>query len=417
MPDKCDTYRQYIDYIKSQLFSDIQETYGIEKQQHLSINDYLNRTNDSFIFIFDEWDSIFYKEFMTNKDKIEYLEFLNGLLKDQPYVDLAYMTGVLPIAKYSSGSALNTFKEYNFMNDHIYDIYFGFSEDEVHTLCDKYKTIAYDDLKYWYDGYKLHNGQSLFNPRSVSNALTDGVCLNYWTETGPMNEIANCIGKNTDQVRDVIVKMVSGIPVEETLQGFSASDLDKLDSESKDLILSAMVVYGFLSYHNTHLQIPNHELMLKFEDVLKKKNMGKVAEIVNSSEHMLTATINKDAEAVAQYLREVHAREVPLLQYNDENSLSCVITLCYLKARDYYRITREEHSGEGYVDFLFHPVVGGYPAMVLELKYGHSAEEAIKQIKSKNYMDSIRKEKEALLVGINYDKETKEHTCIIEEYK
>lgn len=152
--------------------------------------------------------------------------------------------------------------------------------------------------------------------------------------------------------------------------------------------------------------------------------MGKVAEIVNSSEHMLTATIRKDAEAVAQYLREVHAREVPLLQYNDDtpwwavpNSLSCVITLCYLKARDYYGITREEHSGEGYVDFLFHPVVGGYPAIVLELKYGHSAEEAIQQIKSKNYMDNLRNEKEILLVGINYDKDTKEHTCIIEEYK
>lgn len=357
---------------------------------------------------------------MTEDDKQSYLDFLTGLLKGQPYVELAYMTGVLPIAKYSSGSALNrhcpplgVFEEYNFMNDSIYEDYFGFDEEEVKDLCKTYPMPTYEELKYWYDGYKKKDGSSIFNPRSVNNALRREECLNFWTETGPMNEIAKCIENNVNAVRDDIVNMVSNIPVEVKLKGYSASDL-KLTN--RDEILSAMVVYGFLSYRNNKLQIPNHELMLKFEEVLSEGNLGEVAKIVTNSEEMLNATIRKDTEAVEEYFRKMHARELPLLKYNDENAISCVITLCYLKARDYYRITREQHSGEGFVDFLFYPQMEGYPAIVLELKKDHSAEEAIQQIKRTSYIDEVRECNRILLVGINYNSKTKEHTCIIEEY-
>lgn len=288
------------------------------------------------------------------------------------------------------------------------------NEEEVKELCKTYPKPTYEELKFWYDGYKKKDGSSIFNPRSVNNALRRKECLNFWTETGPMNEIAKCIEKNVDAVRDDIVNMVSNILVDVKLKGYSASDL-KLTN--RDEILSAMVVYGFLSYRNNKLQIPNHELMLKFEDVLSEKNLGEVAKIVNNSEQMLTATIHKDSEAVEEYFRKMHARELPLLKYNDENAISCVITLCYLKARDYYEVKREQHSGEGYVDFLFHPQIDGYPAIVLELKKDKSAEEAIKQIKRTNYMDEVRECHKILLVGINYDSKTKEHTCIIEEYK
>lgn len=421
MPDFCDSFTIYLKSIHKKLMNDMVEYYNIDSKLYDSISDALNACNDTFMFILDEWDSIFYKDFMTEKDKKEYLEFLNGLLKDQPYVDLAYMTGVLPIAKYSSGSALNrhcpplgVFEEFSFMKDDIYEEYFGFHEDEVKELCKYYPKVTYGELKYWYDGYVLEDGRSLFNPRSVTSALKRGKCRNYWTETGPMNEVADCIENNVKAVREDIVNLVSEIPVKVDLEGYGASDLNL---DTRDAILSAMVVYGFLSYHKGKLQIPNHELMMKFETVLERESMGEVAEIVKNSEKMLNATIKQDTESVAHYLREIHAREVPLLKYNDENSLSCVITLCYLKARDYYRVTREEHSGEGYVDFLFYPIVNGYPAIVLELKYGHSAEDAIKQIKRKNYIDQVRIYKDILLVGINYDKENKKHTCIIENQK
>ena len=213
---------------------------------------------------------------MKKEEKIHFLKWLKGLLKDKPYVELAYMTGVLPIAKYSSGSELNMFDEYNFMNDNVFDRYFGFSEKEVRELCGEKGTVPFEELKEWYDGYYLSNGQSLFNPRSVNKALLRGVCLNYWTETGPMNEIADCIENNVDEVREDIVKMVAGIPVEVELSGYSAAEL-QLDS--RDEILSAMVVYGFLAYHDGKLSIPNLELMEKYQKVLSRNSMGEVCAI------------------------------------------------------------------------------------------------------------------------------------------
>lgn len=410
-PDGCKSYEEYIGHITSQFRQDFTEAYpGIGEQDCESVYRMLLASGDSFIFILDEWDSVFYESFMREQDKNRHLKFLKGLLKDQPYVDLAYMTGVLPIAKYSSSSELNMFDEYNFMNDSRYDIYFGFSEEEVRGLCEKCGTVSYEEMKQWYDGYHLSDGSSLFNPRSVNRALARGVCLNYWTETGPMNEIANCIEHNVDEVREDIVKMVAGIPVEVELDGYSASEL-QLDT--RDEILSAMVVYGFLSYYDGCLSIPNHELMEKFRRVLSRDSMGEVKEIVDRSQEMLKATLDCDEKKVAEILEEVHDREIPFLKYGDENALSCVITLCYLYARKDYWVEREEKSGKGYCDYFFHPKKKK-PAIIVELKVGKSCEEALLQMKEKDYLQKARRYGEALLVGINYD-EKKHHTCKIEQ--
>ena len=418
MPQNCDSYEQYITSIYEKMKSDLIAFYNIKiSKTDDSLSTLFYASGDKFIFIMDEWDSIFYKDFMQEKDKKAYLEFLKGLLKDQPYVELAYMTGVLPIAKYSGGSELNMFKEYNFMNDRNYEDYFGFDEEEIIELTKKYTKPSFETLKKWYDGYYKSNGSSLFNPRSVSSALTDGICLNYWTETGPMDEIAEYIEHNVDAVREEIVKMVAGIPVEVELEGYAAS---QLQLDSRDEILSAMVVFGFLSYHDGFLRIPNYELMEKFQRVLNRKSMGGIADIVNNSKNVLDATIAMDGEKVAQYIEEAHDREIPFLQYNDENSLSCVITLCYLYARNYYDVTREDKSGKGFVDYLFTPKKKGYPAIILELKYNKTAQEAINQIKRKKYVDRVSNFDEILFVGINYSTdadEHKHHNCIIEKYK
>ena len=272
MPQNCSSYKQYIDSIYKRMKKDLVDYFHIEvNETDDSLSDIFLASKEKFIFIMDEWDSIFYKKFMTDDDKNEYLEFLKGLFKTQTYVELAYMTGVLPIAKYSAGSELNMFREYNFMNDTIYEDYFGFDEKEVKELTQQYSKPSYEVLKKWYDGYYKSDGTSLFNPRSVSFALMDGVCNNYWTETGPMNEIAEYIEHNVDEVREDIVKMVAGIPVEVELEGYAAS---QLQLDSRDEILSAMVVFGFLSYHDGFVRIPNHELMEKFQRVLNRKSMG-----------------------------------------------------------------------------------------------------------------------------------------------
>ncbi len=405
MSRNCNSYHQYIDLITANIISDMESYYDIHLSPQYPLSAYFNQSNDSFIFILDEWDSIFYKNFMNDENKINYLEFLKDLVKDQPYVVLTYMTGVLPIAKYSSGSALNNFTEYNFINDRTFTDFFGFTEEEVRCLCDKYPNMTYEELEYWYDGYYDNNDKKLFNPRSVSNAFRNGYYDNYWTETGPMNEIADCIKNNVDAVKKDIIQLVSGIPVKIKLEGYSATDKEL---KTRNNILSAMVIFGFLTYHNGCLYIPNHELMLKYEQVLAQKNMGGVSDIVERSELILDATLNQDEDMLAQLIEEAHDKEIDLFHYNDENSIACLLTLCYIKARDDYDIKREDKTGKGRCDMIFRPMNDG-PAIIIELKVNDTPESAIQQIIDKNYMQEIENYTDILLVGISYNKKDKIH--------
>ncbi len=410
LPADCESYQEYIVFIRNHLYADMKSVYDIEDLGNNPFSYLLNQTGDSFIFILDEWDSIFYKDFMTKKDRTKYLEFLKDLLKDQPYVELAYMTGVLPITKYSSGSELNMFREYSFIDDPKFSQYFGFTETEVRELCKKFSSVSFEEIKDWYDGYYTYDGKSLFNPRSVSSALDEGVCRNYWTETGPMNEIADCIQYNADAVRDDIIRMVEGGIIRIKLR--VCNPLEQLNTREE--ILSAMAVFGFLTYWDGLLKIPNRELMEKFGDVLTGESFGEVKKIVDRSREMLEATLNKDTKKVAEILEFVHDLEIPILQYHDENSLACVVTLCYLYARDFYKIEREKKSGKGYCDFIFYPLKKGDPGIILELKYNSSCSQALKQIKEKNYIQELKDCREVLLVGINYSGKKKCHQCKIE---
>ncbi|MCD7894117.1 MAG: ATP-binding protein [Erysipelotrichaceae bacterium] len=347
------------------------------------------------------------------------MEFLKDLLKDKSYVSLAYMTGILPIIKYSSGSALNNFTEYNFINDNIYTDFFGFSENEVKDLCKKYTDIEFSDLEYWYDGYYTDNGTKLFNPRSVVNAIHDHKCKSYWTSTGPMSEIADCIEDNVDDVRDDIVQLVSSIPVEVELLEYLEKD-SNLDA--RDEILSSMVIFGFLTYKDDYLYIPNHELMLKFEKILSRKDMGGYNDIVKQSKHILNATLDKNEELLAQMIEEAHDKEIDLFTYNDENSLTCLLSICYIYARKYYEIEREKASGKGRCDMTFIPQRSNMPAIVIELKVNDTPESAINQIINKNYMQKVANYNEILLIGMSYNSnsqhsEYKKHKCKIIQYK
>lgn len=411
LPDVCGGYQDYIMSIIRRLREDLAEYFPIlTRKNYESVSDMLRASGEQFIFIIDEWDYIFSQKFLDQDDRSHFLQFLKGLFKDQPYVELVYMTGVLPIAKYSSGSELNMFDEYNFMNDNLFDRYFGFREEEVRALCREHTAVSFEDMKRWYDGYYTFDGKSLFNPRSVCKALLRGVCLNYWTETGPMDEIAECVEHNVGEVREDIVKMVAGEAVSVRLRGYSAVERQL---NNRDEILSAMVVYGFLSYYDGYLRIPNYELMEKYEDVLSRDSMGEVKEIVDASKEMLRATLAGEAGKVAAMLELAHDREIPFLKYNDENSLSCVITLCYLYARNEYWVERELAAGKGRCDYIFVPKKPGKAAIILELKRGQTAEEAISQIKRLRYTDRVKNCGEIILVGINYDGK-KRHTCVIE---
>ncbi len=416
LPNRSESYDEYISLIQKTLIDDIKSKYpNLEFKSYFTLSDMLFITNDKFIFIFDEWDYIFTNNlFVENQNN--FLEFLRNLLKDQPYVALAYMTGVLPIKKYSSGSALNMFDEHTFLKDRRFGEYFGFTEEEVIELCNRSGKMNFKELESWYNGYFTATGIKVYNPRSVVKALQNNYCESYWTNTGAMDEVLEYLKYNVLEIRDEVIEMVSGQEIDVTIKDeFRAG---QGQPKTKKEIYSAMIVLGFLSYYDGYLKIPNKELMQEFEKALADESFGYVSEIIDNSKRMLKATVNIDTKTVESILHDIHNSEIPILQYNDENSLSCVLTLAYLSARDTYRVEREEKTGKGYADFTFHPRRKNDVPFIVELKKDELTEVAINQIREKEYVEKFIREnegKKVLAVAICYDSKNKEHKCKIEE--
>ena len=414
--DNMKTYEEYINNIVNEIKKEVISKFNIEDvNENDSLKRVFQKSNQKFILLLDEWDYIFSNN-LFEENQNNFLEFLRNLLKDQPYVLFCYMTGVLPIKKYSSGSALNMFDEHTFLKDRQFGEFFGFTEKEVINLVDKNSEIKFENLESWYNGYLTAKGIKIYNPRSVVKALQNDYCESYWTNTGAMDEVSQYLKYNVLEIRDDVIKMVSGQEIDITIdEEFRAG---QGTPKTKEEIYSAMIVLGFLSYNDGYLKIPNKELMIEFEKALRDKSFGYVSEIIENSRIMLKATVNKDTKTVEKILHDIHNSEIPILQYNDENSLSCVITLAYLSARDTYRVEREEKTGKGYADFTFHPRRKNDTAFIVELKKDEVPEVAINQIREKEYIQKFKAEnegKEVLAVAICYDSKKKEHYCKIEE--
>lgn len=430
---KCVSYEQYMKRIQERLIHDLKKEYpDVELYNGTDVVDILMDINAEipaarFIFVLDEWDFIFHQKFVTETEKMEYLQFLRSLLKDRPYVLMAYMTGILPIAKYSSGSELNMFVEFTMAKSPAFSDYFGFTDSEVSELHKRYKRICeepkitMEGLRTWYNGYHTAGGERVYNPRSTVLALEYNNLENYWTSAGPYDEIYYYIENNVDDVRDDLALMVSGVPVPAKIQEYAATSMNL---QAKDEIFSAMVVYGFLSYENEKVNIPNRELLEKFTDMLQKEpSLGYVYRLAKESSRMLKATLESDTKTMTEILELAHDTEIPLLSYNNETELTAVVNLVYLSARDSYRIEREDKAGKGYVDFIFYPETDrNADCIILELKVGLTPEEAIKQIKDRKYAlrfkgkigEQPKYSGRILAVGISYNKETKKHTCKVE---
>lgn len=432
LPKKCTSYEQYIERIEKRLIEDLSRAYP-----ECSINDNeavwdgllsIHASNSvRFIFVLDEWDYIFHCDFVNDTDKKAFISFLRNLLKDKPYVSLAYMTGILPIAKYSSGSELNMFMEFTMANSPAFGNYFGFTESEVDDLYSRYQencsspAISREGLRLWYNGYHTASGERVYNPRSVVQALRFNALANYWTSSGPYDEVFYYIEKNVDDVRDDLALMAAGEAIPAKIQEYAAVSMNL---RTRDEIFSAMVVYGFLNSENGRVSIPNKELMDKFADMLRKESsLGYVYRLARESDRILAATLASDTKTMAEILGYAHNTETPLLSYNSEAELSAIVNLVYLSARDTYNIQREDKAGIGYVDFIFYPISDkNADCIILELKVNQTPEEAIRQIKEKNYAlrfqgklgEFAQYTGRILAVGIAYDKQAKQHSCMVE---
>ena len=435
MPLNCNSYDNYINRFVKGLHLDLRKAYpDAEIDKDDDIWDALNKIyvycgGEKFIFILDEWDYIYHQRFATDADKDNFTKFLSNLLKDKAYVELAYMTGILPISKYSSGSELNMFCEYTMVTEEKFSEYFGFTDKEVDDLYKRYqkkhiagKKITREGLRAWYDGYQTKSGERVYNPRSVVLALQNNNLGNYWTSSGPYDELFYYIGANVDSVKEDVGLLLSDIAVPARVREYAATSMEL---KTRDEIFSAMVVYGFLNYENGCVAIPNKELKDKFAEMAEKESsLGTVYNLVRESGRMLAATKAGDTKTMTELLNFVHNTESPLLLYNNEAELASIIKLVYLQARDYYHIEREDKAGIGYVDFIFYPVQKNDDAIIIELKVNNTAEEAIQQIRDRRY--ALRFEGKIggkpvytgriLAVGIAYRKNDpkKKHECKVE---
>lgn len=442
LPQDCGGYPDYIGHIAGGLIEDLRRFAPLadipedETDVVAALERAFSAEGKRFCFVIDEWDSMFFNPLFSEKDQRAFLMFLKQLLKSRAYVEFAYMTGILPIAKHSTGSELNMFAEYSAIDDPRYERFFGFTEDEVRTLCERseadrsermnlagqsHRKLSFDDLKRWYDGYAAFDGASMFNPRSVVMALSDGCLRSYWTESGPYDEIYYYVKNNIAEVREDLVRMVAGESVPADMKGYAASSMSL---STKDEIFSAMVVYGFLSHRDGRVSIPNHELMLKFQDALGKQGMGYVGRLARRSESMLEATLRGDVAMMEEIIGAAHDQKVPLLRYANESDLAALVNLVYLAARDHYQVRREEPAGKGVADVAFIPLNAAdarWVPFVIELKAGGSAQDAIAQIRSRDYLalfkDCLVGEDPSmppLAVGIAWDPMTKTHECAVE---
>ena len=411
-----------VDQIKEDLLEDLKECYpSIPVRPKDDVMDFLKRvyekTGDTFFMIIDEWDAIC-REFKSHSKAMEdYVNLLRRMFKSADAYNVfagVYMTGIFPITKQRTESALNNFWEYSMTQPEPLARYFGFTKAEVQALCEKHN-MPFEDLEKWYDGYSIGNEPSMFNPSSVMKAIQKRQCESYWSSTGSFDAVSHYLRLDYKGVREDISSMIAGASCNVDVARFSR---DISDIRNKNDVLSILIHLGYLVYdrYTKTCHVPNYEVSEEFRYAVEDCEYTEVMRAIKASDQLLDDLLHLDQEAVARGIEAVHQETSSLWDYNNEKSLTCVINLAFYTARDKYRIIREFPTGRGFADLVFIPcrnVVS--PAIVVELKWNQSAETAIKQIHEKKYPDSLKNwSGEILLCGVNYDKETKEHSCILE---
>ena len=387
-------------------------------------------TEEKFFFIIDEWDAIC-REFPRRQkmkgdpDTVtptildEYVMLLRRLFKTQDSDRVfagAYLTGILPIKRYNTESALNNFREYSMINPGKMSTSLGFTHDEVVSLCRK-NNMNIQEMEQWYDGYRIGKASRMFNPYSVMRAIDDEEYRSYWTTTGAADSVITYIQMNFDGLKDDIIRMLAGERVYVNTTEF-LNDMQVI--RSKNDVLTVLIHLGYLSYDRDTYEcyIPNKEVADEMNNAIKATSWTPLANTIQNSKFLLDATIAGNENAVAQAIDLAHDENTSILAYNDENSLACVLTVAYIWARNEYVIHREYATGKGYADLVMIPRRNvSKPALVIELKFNNTADTAIDQIKRKQYPAKIAEYTgDILLVGISYDRDSKQHTCRIERY-
>lgn len=417
-----ETIEEMIQMVKKYLLFEIKREWPdcilFDEQNFMfTLKDIYAQKKVPFVILIDEWDCVFREAPKEDAAHRKYLDFLRDWLKDKEYTALVYMTGILPIKKYGSHSALNMFQEFSMTNQREMEEYAGFTESEVKEICERYGR-NYDEMKSWYDGYSFLRVKSVYNPKAVVEAALSGVFDSYWTKTETYEALKTYIEMNYDGLKDMVVEMLAGAHQHINTGKFGN---DMTSFKGADDVLTLLIHLGYLAYdfEKEEVYIPNREISKEFYSAVEGAGWTEIVRAVRNSRTLLQSIWNLDESAVAAGIENAHY-ENSILQYNDENALSYTVSLALYSARQYYEVIREFPAGKGFADLVYLPrkMYANKPAMIVELKYDRTAETAISQIKERNYPHSLNGyQGKLLLVGVNYDKRNKEHACCIEEWQ
>ena len=410
----------FVTFIKRSILRELREAYPTVEQVEgfaASLVSAVEALGSKFIMIIDEWDAPLRE--CPEIDK-EYLDFLRSLFKSSATTAklfaAVYMTGILPIKKVKTQSALSDFEEYTMLNPGPFAEYVGFTEEEVKALCDEYG-ISFPEMKRWYDGYELRKVGSVYNPNSVMKAIRNEAFDSYWSQSSAADNLLDFISRDVEGLRRTILELMGGVEIEIDTTGYN----NDLTYTTRDAALTMLVHLGYLSYNQSTraVRIPNEEIRLEFARTIRDDRNPETMKRVQESDRLIMDTIHGNEEAVAEQIRRVHMETTNPLNANNENALRAVIQVAYFAYKDYYLKLEELPTGEGYADIVYFPRQGkGVPALLVELKWNKDADSAIRQIKDRQYPAALEDYGgELLLVGISSDRENKSYECRIEPWQ
>lgn len=417
-----DNIKDIVSNLQAKVVEELHDIYpDVKKEQTLletlaRINE---KTGNRFIIIIDEWDALFREVRNDYALQEQYLQLLRGLFKSSGQTDkmieAAYMTGILPIKKYGTQSAMTDFREYTMLQPEPLEKFIGFTESEVYELCEDSK-LSFSSICEWYDGYILGENTHIYSPKSVMEALSRNRIGNYWTQSETYESLKIYIDLDEDGLKEAIVQMLGGARIKIDTGTFQN---DMTTIKRKDDILTLLVHLGYLAYDTDtkHVFIPNEEVRQEFVRAVSVGRHQEIAKLIRNSDFLLEQTLSMDEEAVATAIEEVHNAGTAPVFYNNEQALRSTIRFAYISCMEEFMKVEELASGIGYADVVYIPKKGSaMPVILIELKWNKTEDGAINQIKKKHYPQVFKDYRgDILLVGINYDVKNKKHSCRIEK--
>lgn len=379
----------------------------------------VDKTGRSFIFIIDEWDALIREAKEDPEAQKRYLNLLREWFKNNNFtpqvVAAAYMTGILPIKKDGSQSAISDFIEYPILDPDGFAGFTGFTECEVRKLCDG-NGMSFEDARAWYDGYDFPDVGAIYNPYSVMLAMRKKKFGSYWQKTSAAESLMTYVNMDFEGLQETVSRLIAGEEIEVDTDSF---ENDFATFKSRDDVLTLLIHLGYLTWNQEEgtARIPNEEVRTEFRKILKSRNVNrKWMELISRSQKLLEDTIAGNAEAVAKTIGEIRSTQYAPTFYNDEQALRYLIKFAYIVAIDQYLKIEELPSGKGIADIVYLPKQKSMlPALIIELKWNKSSEGALRQIKERDYPAVLKDYGgEIVMVGIGYDAKKKEHSCVIE---